>query len=257
MSWLKRGMPSRSKISSSAFCGTSSTDDFSTALLYEPFLRLPAKPNIFILSGKSSPDLDLIDCNFIIVDEPIKNWSNLDESGGSMMPNIDPRTMKNMMSKMGIKSEEIDASRVVIETPEKDIIIEDPQVTRIEMQGTTSFQISGNVTEVEKSAEVKVTDSDIDFVSERTGINDREKIRRALEKERRGHSEGDTQPHWGCRAPSHFTLNACAYGTLFIVFMWPFSIIELLIATSTDLLPTTFAENIVLRDLSSPSPALR
>jgi nascent polypeptide-associated complex subunit alpha len=100
-----------------------------------------------------------------------------------MMPNIDPRTMKSMMSKMGIKSEEIEASRVVIETPEKSIIIENPQVTRIEMQGTTSFQIGGSVTEVEKVAEVKITESDVDFVSEQTGITDRKLIKEALEKE--------------------------------------------------------------------------
>ena len=100
-----------------------------------------------------------------------------------MMPNIDPRTMKSMMSKMGIKSEEVEASRVVIETPEKNIIIDNPQVTMIQMQGTTSFQIGGSVTEVGKIVEVKVTDSDIDFVSERTGITDRELIRGALEKE--------------------------------------------------------------------------
>jgi nascent polypeptide-associated complex subunit alpha len=100
-----------------------------------------------------------------------------------MMPNIDPRTMKSMMSKMGIKSEEIEASRVIIETPGKNIIIEDPQVTMIEMQGNTSFQIAGNVTEAEKIAEVKITDSDIDFVAERTGVTDRELIRGTLEKE--------------------------------------------------------------------------
>ena len=100
------------------------------------------------------------------------------------MPNIDPRTMKSMMSKMGIKSEEIEASRVVIETPEKNIVIENPQVTMIEMQGTTSFQIGGSVTEVGKAAaEVKITDSDIDFVAERTGITDRELIKETLEKE--------------------------------------------------------------------------
>lgn len=100
-----------------------------------------------------------------------------------MMPNLDPRAMKNMMSKMGIKSEEIDADRVVIETPEKSIVIESPQVTRIEMQGATSFQISGSISEVEKRIDVKVTDGDIDFVVEKTGMKDRELVREALEKE--------------------------------------------------------------------------
>ena len=100
-----------------------------------------------------------------------------------MMPNLDPRAMKNMMSKMGIKSEEIDADRVVIETQEKSIVIESPQVTKIEMQGVTSFQISGSISEVAKGIEVKVTDSDIDFVVEKTGLEDRELVKETLEKD--------------------------------------------------------------------------
>lgn len=99
-----------------------------------------------------------------------------------MMPNIDPRTMKSLMSKMGMKSEEIEADRVVIEMPEKSIVIESPQITRIEMQGTTSFQISGSITEIDKKVAVEIADSDIDFVIEKTGINDRERVKNAIEK---------------------------------------------------------------------------
>jgi nascent polypeptide-associated complex subunit alpha len=102
------------------------------------------------------------------------------------MPNIDPRTMKNMMAKMGIKSDEINADKVVIETPERDIVIDNPQVTRIEMQGSVSFQVSGSVTEVGKKADVEVPESDIDFVMEKTGIEDRGRVLEALEK-----AEGD------------------------------------------------------------------
>ena len=75
----------------------------------------------------------------------------------SMMPNIDPRTMKNMMAKMGIKSTEIPASKVVIESDGKNIVITNPQVTMIEAQGTTSFQISGDVTEQKAHVEVEIT----------------------------------------------------------------------------------------------------
>jgi nascent polypeptide-associated complex subunit alpha len=100
-----------------------------------------------------------------------------------MMPNLDPRAMKSMMAKMGIKSEEIDASKVVIETPDRSIVIESPQVTKIEMQGTTSFQISGSISEVAKGIEAKVTDSDIDFVMEKTGVEDRELVKETLEKD--------------------------------------------------------------------------
>jgi nascent polypeptide-associated complex subunit alpha len=98
-----------------------------------------------------------------------------------MMPNIDPRTMRNMMAKMGIKSTEIPASRVIIETDGKKIIITSPQVTQIDAQGVSSFQISGNISEEE--AKMEITADDIDTVAASTGIEDREKIAAALEEE--------------------------------------------------------------------------
>ena len=69
-----------------------------------------------------------------------------------MMPNIDPRQLKRMMDSMGIKSSEIKAGRVVIEGAEMDIVIENPQVTQINAQGNVSFQISGDIKEVEREA---------------------------------------------------------------------------------------------------------
>lgn len=97
-----------------------------------------------------------------------------------MMPNIDPRTLKNMMAKMGIKSSEIEATRVVIESPGKEILIEQPQVTKIEAQGTVSFQISGIVSEMQRFVEPDVTEDDIKLVMESAGIRDKEKAKQAL-----------------------------------------------------------------------------
>jgi nascent polypeptide-associated complex subunit alpha len=97
-----------------------------------------------------------------------------------MMPNMDPRTMKNLMAKMGIKSSEISAERVVIETNDLNIIIENPQVTRIEAQGAVSFQIMGDVSEAPKASQVNITDEDIDLVAEKTGITDKALIKEKL-----------------------------------------------------------------------------
>ncbi|MDE1869043.1 MAG: hypothetical protein KGH60_03720 [Candidatus Micrarchaeota archaeon] len=99
-----------------------------------------------------------------------------------MMPNMDPRTLRNLMAKMGIKSSELNATRVVIEMPDKQILIEQPQVTKIEAQGSVSFQIAGIVTEMESNVAMEVTEDDIKLVSEATGISDREKVKAALEK---------------------------------------------------------------------------
>jgi len=100
-----------------------------------------------------------------------------------MMPNMDPRTMKNLMAKMGIKSSEINAIRVIIEGIDKNIIIENPQVTKIEAQGTISFQVAGDVSESAKQIEVQITEDDINMVAEKTGITDRELIRSKLVEE--------------------------------------------------------------------------
>lgn len=100
------------------------------------------------------------------------------------MPNIDPRTMKNLMAKMGIKSSEISAERVVIEASDKNIIIENPQVTKIEAQGTVSFQISGEISENAKALQVNITDDDIDLVAEKTGVTDKELIKNKLVEEK-------------------------------------------------------------------------
>ncbi len=97
-----------------------------------------------------------------------------------MMPNMDPRTMKNMLAKMGIKTEEIDAIRVTIETNDKNIVIENPQITKISSQGSTSFQVGGNVREEEKHMALDVTDDDVKLVMEQTGIKDEQRIRESL-----------------------------------------------------------------------------
>jgi nascent polypeptide-associated complex subunit alpha len=88
---------------------------------------------------------------------------------------MDPKKMQAMMRQMGIKSEEIASSRVTIETSEGLIIIDDPQVVKITMQGQSSFQISGNVRREENRAE------DIKMIMEKTGCTEDE-AKSALEK---------------------------------------------------------------------------
>ncbi|MCL4383572.1 MAG: nascent polypeptide-associated complex protein [Candidatus Marsarchaeota archaeon] len=99
-----------------------------------------------------------------------------------MMPNIDPKMMKSMMDRMGIKSSEISANRVIIECNDRDIIIENPEVMRIDMKGAISFQISGNESEKDKSVKLDFNEDDIKLIMEKTGINDKEKIIEELNK---------------------------------------------------------------------------
>lgn len=96
------------------------------------------------------------------------------------MFNLDPKKMQAVMRQMGIKQEEIDALRVIIETPEKNIVIEPASVQKIVMQGQESFQVSGEVRE-ESPGENGVSDDDIRMVMEKTGKSEQE-ARAALEK---------------------------------------------------------------------------
>ena len=64
-----------------------------------------------------------------------------------MMPGgMDPKKMEQLMRQMGIKSEEIPATKVIIETESGKYVVENPQVVQIIAQGQKSFQVSGNVT---------------------------------------------------------------------------------------------------------------
>ena len=99
---------------------------------------------------------------------------------------MDPRQMKSMLSKMGIKTEEVDAIKVTIETNDKNIVIENPQITKISAQGSISFQVGGEVHEERKQIALDITNEDVKMVMDQTGIGDEQKVRDAL-----ANSEGD------------------------------------------------------------------
>ena len=86
------------------------------------------------------------------------------------MFNIDPKKIQGMMKQMGIKQETIEASRVVIECEDKNIIIENPSIAKVVMQGQESFQISGDISEQEKG----ISEEDINQVVEKTGKSKKE-----------------------------------------------------------------------------------
>lgn len=81
------------------------------------------------------------------------------------MFNLDPKKMQAVMKQLGMKQEEIPASRVIIETEDKNIVIENPSVSKILMQGQETFQISGDIKEEEKG----IREEDIKQVMEKTG----------------------------------------------------------------------------------------
>ena len=85
-----------------------------------------------------------------------------------MFPGLNPKKMSAIMKQMGMSQIEIDAKRVVIEGQNKKIIIENPSVTKIKMQGQTNFQISGDISEEEYKTEQDTLEEDIQIIIEKT-----------------------------------------------------------------------------------------
>jgi len=97
-----------------------------------------------------------------------------------MFPGINPKKMQAVMKQMGILQEEIDALRVVIEKSDGNrLIIKNPSVTRIKMQGQETFQIAGDTSE--ENPELEISDEDVRTIIEKTGVSEK-KARETLEK---------------------------------------------------------------------------
>jgi nascent polypeptide-associated complex subunit alpha len=96
-----------------------------------------------------------------------------------MFGGINPKKLQGMMKQMGIAQEEVEAERVIIEKTDGKIIIENPSVSKVKMQGQETWQISGE--EREESAEEPIREEDIKLVAEKTGKS-KEEARKALEE---------------------------------------------------------------------------
>ena len=84
---------------------------------------------------------------------------------------INPKMMEKAMRQMGIQTIEIPATEVIIKTPEKEIVISNPQVSKVTMGGQETFQIAGEVSE--RSPE-KFSNEDIKMIVEQTGCSEEE-----------------------------------------------------------------------------------
>ncbi len=91
-----------------------------------------------------------------------------------MIPGLNPKKMQAVMKQMGLSQEEIPASKVIIEKEDgSKLIIQDPSVTKIKMQGQESFQITGEILEEEGEA---FSEEDVQVVMQRTNCSEEEAI---------------------------------------------------------------------------------
>ena len=98
-----------------------------------------------------------------------------------MFPGMNPREMQKAMKRLGIKQEEIDAELVIIKTADKDLVIKNPHVSKVNMMGQETFQIVGDVAEVDKDVSTEINEDDLETVMEQTNCS-KEQALEALEE---------------------------------------------------------------------------
>ncbi|MBS3114790.1 nascent polypeptide-associated complex protein [Candidatus Woesearchaeota archaeon] len=93
-----------------------------------------------------------------------------------MFPGMNPREVQKAMKRLGIQQEEIDAQEVIIKTPYKDLLIKNPHVSKVNMMGQETFQVVGDVIELDKNEEKEINEDDIATVMEQTSCTKEEAL---------------------------------------------------------------------------------
>jgi nascent polypeptide-associated complex subunit alpha len=99
---------------------------------------------------------------------------------------VNPREQRRMMQRMGMNMDAVaDVEQVIIKTRMKEITIEQPEVSILEMQGQKIFQvIGGKVTEgapQRTASKNAVSEADVQLVADQTGKSV-EEAKKALEE---------------------------------------------------------------------------
>lgn len=100
-----------------------------------------------------------------------------------MRRRVSPRQAKRMMQRMGLSMDNVpDVEQVVIKTRLKEIVIEEPDVAVLEVQGQRVFQVAGGkISEKAVERKLVVAEEDVRLVADQTGKSV-EEARRALEE---------------------------------------------------------------------------
>ena len=97
-----------------------------------------------------------------------------------MFPGINQRQMKQAMKKLGMQQEELPAIRVIFELEDKKIVIENPDVQKVNMMGQLTYQVTGDAVEQSKDTTPEIDEDDIQTVIDQTGAS-KEKAIKAIE----------------------------------------------------------------------------
>ena len=98
-----------------------------------------------------------------------------------MIPGMNPKMMKQAMKRMGIKEEALEISQVIMKMGDKELIFNEPQVSKVNMMGQNTFQVIGEPTIRGLDTTPDINDEDIKTVAEQTGCSE-EKAKETLEE---------------------------------------------------------------------------
>ena len=92
------------------------------------------------------------------------------------------KQMERQMKKMGMKMEDLNGvTEVIIRFEDKELIIDNPSVSRMDVMGQETYQIEGQSREVELEYEVEIPDEDVEMVANQANVSE-DAAREALEE---------------------------------------------------------------------------
>ena len=93
--------------------------------------------------------------------------------------------MKQVMKKMGMQQQDIEVNEVIFKMNDKDIVISNPTVSKINMMGQETYQVVGEIHEKQVDTTHDISEEDIQIVMSQTNCSKEEAIK-AIKK-----SKGD------------------------------------------------------------------
>ncbi|MCS7120317.1 MAG: nascent polypeptide-associated complex protein [Nitrososphaerota archaeon] len=98
------------------------------------------------------------------------------------MRRISPREAKRIMQRMGLSMNQIDVEEVILKTRDKEIMIKNPEVAILDVQGQKIFQImGGELTEKMIARKITIPEEDVQLVAQQAHVS-LEQARAALEE---------------------------------------------------------------------------
>ncbi len=90
----------------------------------------------------------------------------------NLIPGMNPKQMEKAMKKLGIAQQEVNATEVIIKCDDKVITLSNPQISKMNMMGQMTYQISGDESVSEVDTAPDIDDEDIKTVMEQANVDE-------------------------------------------------------------------------------------